>query len=1036
MADEMEDFSDDLYDKMQHSGEQALSDSYDNAINAPGRLKQDIDGIRNVNDRLKRIQEIGNGKHHAAKNSSQVVRQGGANVQNAAKTARTTQSGVKAAQTGAKATARTAKAGIHTARSGSKAVQTGSKAVQIGAKATRKAGQIAKALAKIAKESVKAAVETVKKFIEWTIETKGIFLIVVVVLLIIIFIIVGVYVAVKSHESSGATQSYVDSNNSLNHYGYIGLDDSNQRDTVSGLSAANAACKAYYEELSKQSVWQLQADGSLINATDENAKHDYFKRDEDLQLDADFLYTLNNYLIGDNFVYPEVFLQPVSYDADNMELIIPVDDSGNVTVTSHVRNNVGAILNETENTLADYGFGSVVTYSTQHITKTLTGEYIGEDVWDEKNERVVRVNYETPTSFSIVLADKEVDVLDDFVCMAGSVHYNYTTREVVDESVEAGSVSENENELVQKILIGTKTVTIYKGTQERPIYGPSGQIIDYKTVVLWDSLAYLEAHKYKVDLDSKMEKTVPMYKYRSATTCILEKIPVASGSDKTYTDKGTEYYYAYLNKFGCYMPTGASRNYGALKQITTIVPSSAYHTSGTGGSGSASVTEQEFIDAIAPVAQEDMKESGILASVTMAQCILESGWGESTLAKDYNNYFGIKAGSNWKGATVDMETTEQDSAGNSYTVTATFCVFDSVSDSIRQHSIFLWNVKSGDSYRYRAVAGVTDYREAVQMIKDGGYATDVGYVDKLCNVIEKYNLTQYDTEVWDGSIPEYADADDGSGSGGDGTESYFYRSLSENDRAIFNNFVHAFDDLPDGKTAWSYHTTVLTENDMKNILIYTNNLRYGTMYSEENVDEMDMLSDGFIGYMARGRRQEAAGQFIDDFVYYDQHLEPWASHPLGTGGATIDDSGCGVCCYAMIVSNLTDEVLLPQDAGDYLVENGYWNGGTYHSAYTKALPENYSLYCSNSMGTDLDKALELLKNGGFIVCSVRGTSNLYSGDGHLLLIRGIADNGELLLLDPNSTWRVLNEDGSYKSWAVEDVQSILTHCYYVNTKAP
>lgn len=1036
MANEMEDFSDDLYDKMQYSGERALSDSYDNAINAPGRLKQDIDGIRNVNDRLKRIQEIGNEKYHAAKSSSQAVRYGSANVQNAATTARTTRSGVKAAQTGAKTTARTARVGFNMSRGGAKTVQMGSRAAQLGTKVSRQAGRAAKAMAKVAKASVKAAVETVKKFIEWTIETKGIFLIVVIVLFVIIFIIVGVYVAVKSHETSGATQSYVDNNNSLNHYGYIGLNDSNQRDNVSELSAANAACKAYYEELSKQSVWQLQSDGSLINATDESAKHDYFKRDKDLQLNADFLYTLNKYLIGDNFVYPEVFLQPVSYDAENMELIIPVDDNGNVMVSSHVRNEVGEILDETENTLADYGFGSVVTYTTQHFTKTLSGEYIGEDVWDEVNGRVVRVNYETPLPFSIVLSDSEVDVLDDFVCMAGSVHYNYSNREVVSESVEIGSVSEDENELVQKILTGTKKMVIYKGTQECPIYGPSGQVVDYKTAVLWDSLAYLEAHEYKVDLDSETEKTVPMYKYRSSSTCILETIPTASGSDETYTDMGTEYYYAYLDRFGCYMPTGASRNYGSLKQITTAVPTSTYYSSGVGGSGATSVTEQEFIDMIAPIAQSDMEESGILASVTMAQCILESGWGESTLAKEYNNYFGVKAGSNWTGSTVDMETTEQDSGGNSYSITATFCVFDSISDSIRQHSIFLWNVKNGESYRYRAVAGVKDYQEAIQIIKDGGYATDVEYVDKLCNVIEKYNLTQYDTAQWGGSVPEYADADDEGSSGGETSESYFYRSLSERDRTIFNNFIHAFDNLPDGKTKWNYHTTTLTQNDMKDILIYTNNLRYGTVYSEEDVKEMDMLSEGFIGYMARGRRQASAGQFIDDFIYYDQHLEPWASYPLGTGGATISDSGCGVCCYAMLVSNLTDEVLLPQDAGDYLVGNGYWNGGTFHSAYTKALPENYSLYCSNSMGADLDAALELLKNGGFIVCSVRGTSDLYSGDGHLLLIRGIADNGELLLLDPNSTERVLNEDGSYKSWATEDVQSILTHCYYVNTKAP
>lgn len=1029
MADEMEEYSDGLYERLQNSGEDTLKNIYDNTINAPGRIKQNIDNVRDVNDKIKRIRDISNGGHSPAKTTSQMSRQAMNGVKGLRNSAQAAQTGTKAVQAGG----RTARTGVNMVRTGTKTAQAGAKAAQMGAKASRQIAKAVKAAAKATKEAAKAAIKAIQKFVEWTIETEGVFLIVVVVVLLVIFLIVCVYMAIRQKENSGSTQSYVDNNNSLAHYGYVGLDSSSSRDTVESLSSANAACKAFYEDLSKQSVWQLQPDGSLINATDEDAKTDYFKRDEDLQLDADFLYTLNAYLFGDQFVYPEVFIQPVSYDAENMELVIPVDDTGQVTVTSHVRDGVGDVLDETEYSLADYGFGSVVTYSTQHITRTLTGNYIGEDQWDSENERVVRVNLATPQPFSIVLYDEEVDVLDNFVCMAGSVHYNYTSREVQGDTVAVGSSSDNENDLVQKILIGTHDVVIYKGTKDWPVYNSSGQIEGYKTITLWDSQKYLESHGYVIDPNTRTEKTVPMYKYRSASTCIKEVVPVASGSEKTYTDNGTEYYYAYLEKFGCYAPTGATRNYGSLKQITSSVPASTYHQSGS-NSGTASVSEQEFIDMIAPVAQADMEESGILASVTMAQCILESGWGKSSLASDYNNYFGIKAGSGWDGPTVTMQTTEQDASGNSYTVEASFCVFEDVSDSIRQHSIFLWNTKGGDSYRYRAAAGVTDYVEATTIIKEGGYATDVDYIDKICGIIEAYNLTQYDTATWSGAPPEYADVD--GASGGDSGQSRFYIGLTEEDREIYDNFVHAFDNLPDGQTQWTYHTTTLTQNDMKNILIYTNNLRYGTVYSEENVQEMDMLTDGFIGYMARGRRHESAGQFIDDFVYYDQHLEPWASYPLGKGGATIDDSGCGVCCYAMLVSNLTDEMLYPEDAGDYLVENGYWSGGTLHSAYTEALPNNYSLYCSSSMNSDLDTALELLQNGGFIVCSVRGTSDLYSGDGHLLLIRGVADNGELLLLDPNSTWRVLNDDGTYKSWPEVDVQSILIHCYYVAEQAP
>ena len=67
-----------------------------------------------------------------------------------------------------------------------------------------------------------------------------------------------------------------------------------------------------------------------------------------------------------------------------------------------------------------------------------------------------------------------------------------------------------------------------------------------------------------------------------------------------------------------------------------------------------SVKTDNFINKIAPLAVEDMKKTGVLASLTIAQAILESGWGESTLAKQHNNLFGIKANSTWNGKSVSL----------------------------------------------------------------------------------------------------------------------------------------------------------------------------------------------------------------------------------------------------------------------------------------------------------------------------------------------------------------------------------------------
>ena len=160
---------------------------------------------------------------------------------------------------------------------------------------------------------------------------------------------------------------------------------------------------------------------------------------------------------------------------------------------------------------------------------------------------------------------------------------------------------------------------------------------------------------------------------------------------------------------------------------------------------------QIFIGLIAEAAQSDMKTSGILASVTIAQACLESAYGTSELAVMASNLFGMKAtlsgntwASEWDGSTYSKETKEQDSAGNEYTITAAFRKYQSLAQSIKDHSDYLLGAMNGNKLRYAGLSGCTDYRTAAQIIKDGGYATDTAYVDKLCAVIENNNLTQYD----------------------------------------------------------------------------------------------------------------------------------------------------------------------------------------------------------------------------------------------------------------------------------------------------
>ena len=153
----------------------------------------------------------------------------------------------------------------------------------------------------------------------------------------------------------------------------------------------------------------------------------------------------------------------------------------------------------------------------------------------------------------------------------------------------------------------------------------------------------------------------------------------------------------------------------------------------------ASLTEAQVIAKVGALFTANQKKSGILASVSMAQFILESGYGKSELAQGANNCFGMKkslsgntwGGSTWDGSSVYTKKTQEQNADGSYmTITADFRRYGCIEDSIADHSAYLLGAKNGNKLRYDGLKGCMDYRKAVQIIKDGGYATTL--TARLC----------------------------------------------------------------------------------------------------------------------------------------------------------------------------------------------------------------------------------------------------------------------------------------------------------------
>ena len=151
------------------------------------------------------------------------------------------------------------------------------------------------------------------------------------------------------------------------------------------------------------------------------------------------------------------------------------------------------------------------------------------------------------------------------------------------------------------------------------------------------------------------------------------------------------------------------------------------------------MTNSEFIEQIAKYVKKYAYVYGIeVHSPIIAQAILESGWGKSTLASKYHNYFGLKCGSTWKGKSVNMITKEEYKVGTMTSIRDNFRVYDSMEDGVKGYFDFI------NTSRYSNLKGVKSPEEYALRIKFTGYATSSRYVDNIMRVIHDNKLTRFD----------------------------------------------------------------------------------------------------------------------------------------------------------------------------------------------------------------------------------------------------------------------------------------------------
>lgn len=262
-----------------------------------------------------------------------------------------------------------------------------------------------------------------------------------------------------------------------------------------------------------------------------------------------------------------------------------------------------------------------------------------------------------------------------------------------------------------------------------------------------------------------------------------------------------------------------------MKRLITVLLTALLFISATDPAS----LKKEYVKKWAPTAQKEMRRTGVPASITLAQGILESRYGQSPMAKDFNNHFGIKCHKGWKGPKAYFD----DDAPREC-----FRAYKNAEESFRDHSDFL---RYQDRYKALFELKATDYKGWARGLKTAGYATDPAYASKLIDIIEELGLARYDKGQ---AVPEKTPLAVESPltiDAGNYSEEYSF-SVS---RPVYKMNGVPFVYSMEGET----YESIATHND----LFLGEILRYNDLKSDARLDQ------GTIVYLKPKKKQAAAG---------------------------------------------------------------------------------------------------------------------------------------------------------------------------------
>lgn len=243
--------------------------------------------------------------------------------------------------------------------------------------------------------------------------------------------------------------------------------------------------------------------------------------------------------------------------------------------------------------------------------------------------------------------------------------------------------------------------------------------------------------------------------------------------------------------------------------------------------------QQKYIDTYSSIAVSEMKRTGVPASITLAQGMLESNSGQSALAVKGNNHFGIKCHNDWTGKRQYRD----DDASREC-----FRVYPKAENSFADHSDFL---RGRDRYKSLFDLDATDYKAWAKGLKAAGYATDPAYASKLIKLIEDYELYRFDEGV--------------------GVEIESPTEIEEPRELTFEEVRHNYKE----SVKFSMHRQIFTQNGVPFVyaregetwasIASANGLFLKELLRFNDLAEEEPLRPGAIVYLARKKSQAAEG---------------------------------------------------------------------------------------------------------------------------------------------------------------------------------